>query len=369
MKNKNIYNKTNVIIILVILFVASLFITKDYLDKKYLSQFNRTEIVGSDRFETMTKISKKGWDKSKEAMLISIHSVIDGISAAPLAYQMDIPIFFIDKEEVNLKIKEELKRLGVEKVYLIGSKDLLTNKVEDELNTLNIGYERIYGNDYFETSVKIAQKINEISEVTEIALVNMGAGKPDGVVASPMLAERGIPIIMQNSENTDDVVEFIQKNHNIQKTYIIGSEECFPKSIDKDINTDIVRISGADRYQTNKNIIKQFYSTEDLKEINKVYIIRDGIVNYADLLNGLALSPIAAKEDISILYTSDSLREEEIEFLEQNGINEIIEVGFNIVRPRIITNEMVEFASSIAIVVIWTLGLRKIIKSEVKDNV
>lgn len=367
MKNKNIYNKKNITIILIILFLASLFITKDYLDKKYLSQFERKEIVGSNRFETMTKISEKGWDKSKEAIFVSVHSVIDGISAVPLAYQMDIPIFFVDKEEVNLKIKEELKRLQVEKVYLIGEKDLLTDEVENELNTLNIDYERIYGKDNFETSIKIAEKINEKSEITEVALVNMRWGKPDGVVASPMLAKRGIPIIMQNKQDIDNVITFIN-NYNISKTYIIGSEELFPKSIEEEIDTDIVRISGSDRYETNKTIIKQFYNIEDLKKINKVYIIRDGIVNYVDFLNGLTLSPIAEKEDIPILYTSDSLREEELKFLEENQINEIIEVGFNIVRPKIITNEMVEFASSLSIISIWILGIRKIIKKQAKST-
>ena len=160
---------------------------------------------------------------------------------------------------------------------------------------------------------------------------------------------------------------FIQ-DHNISKTYIIGSEEVFPKSIDKEIDTDIVRISGVDRYETNKKIIKQFYNTKDLKDLNKIYIIRDGIVNYADFLNGLVLSPLAAREDIPILYTSDSLRKEELKFLEQNGINEIIEVGFNVVRPKIITNKMVEFASSIAIIVIWILGIKKTMKSEIKGN-
>ena len=75
--------------------------------------------------------------------------------------QMDIPIFFVDKEEINIKIKQELKKLGVEKVYLIGEKDLLTNKIVNELKELNIKYKRIYGKNNFETSIKIAEKMEE----------------------------------------------------------------------------------------------------------------------------------------------------------------------------------------------------------------
>ena len=58
----------------------------------------------------------------------------------------------------------------------------------------------------------------------------MVTGKPDGVVATPMLARRGIPIIMQNKQSIDDAVEFIQ-NHNIDKVYIIWNEENFTESI------------------------------------------------------------------------------------------------------------------------------------------
>ena len=107
---------------------------------------------------------------------------------------------------------------------------------------------------------------------------------------------------------------------------------------------------------------------KDTENLNKIYVIRDGIVNYADFLNGLTLAPLAAREDIPILYSSDSLGKKEIKFLEDNGINEITEVGFNIQGPRIISHKMIEFASSIAIILIWTLGLRRIMKKQVKGT-
>ena len=81
---------------------------------------------------------------------------------------------------------------------------------------------------------------------------------------------------MQNKQSIDDAVEFIQ-NHNIDKVYIIGNEENFTESIEEDISADVVRIQGSDRYETNKKIINEFCDTEDL---NKIYVIRDGIVNY-----------------------------------------------------------------------------------------
>ncbi|MGG7060449.1 hypothetical protein ACQPUZ_19630, partial [Clostridium tertium] len=78
-------------------------------------------------------------------------------------------------------------------------------------------------------------------------------------------------------------------------------------------------------------------------------------------LNALALSPIAAKENTPILYSADSLQKTEEEFLQESNIKNITEVGFELVRPRIITDKIIRFISSITIVVVWILALKRII--------
>ncbi|CEH35590.1 cell wall-binding repeat-containing protein [Romboutsia lituseburensis] len=349
---------------LIIILAVCGFGIKFYLDENYLSQYNRKQIIGLDRFETMTKISEIGWKKSDEAVLVSIHSVIDGVSASSFAYQKNIPIFFTDSEEINSTVKDEIKRLGVKKVYLIGGDKVITNDIKKELKKMNINSERIGGESGFETSILLAEKVNKLNPISEVVLVNMRSGKPNGVAIAPAAANRNIPVLMVNKSDRKETLKFL-KEHNIKKVYLTGSETAFPDVFEamlKDekygIKADVVRLNGEDRYETNKEIIKEFY---DLDKINHIYILRNGIYNYGDLLNALALSPIAAKENTPILYSADSLQKTEEEFLQESNVKNITEVGFELVRPRIITDKIIRFISSITIVVVWILALKRII--------
>lgn len=349
---------------LIIIFAVSLFGIKIYLDQTYLSQYNRGKVIGEDRFDTMKKISERGWEKSDEAIIVSIHSVVDGTSVAPFAYQKNIPVFFSDLEGLNDTIKDELTRLGVKNVYLIGGKKVVTNDVEKEIKKMGITTERIGGRDGFETSLELAKRLNELNPISEVVFVNMKTGKPNGVSIAPAAARKNMPILLQNKSDRKEILKFLKEN-NIKKIYLTGNEDVFSAAFVKmlkddkhGIKAEVVRLNGDDRYETNKDIINEFYKTNKL---NNIYVLRSGVYNYADFLNALALSPIAARENTPILYSGDSLQKTEQEFLEKNNIRDITEVGFELIRPRIISEKVVSSISAIAIVVLWILALRRII--------
>lgn len=351
-------------LLLIIVLAVSLFGIKFYLDKNYLSQYNKEQIIGLDRFETMAKISERGWESSDEAILVNIHSVIDGVSVSSFAYKKDIPIFFTDEKELSGTIKDEFKRLGVKKVYLIGGEKVISNDIKRELKNSDITTERIGGKGGFETSILLAEKLNNISPISEVVLVNMKSGKPNGVSIAPASASRNMPVIMANKSDRKETLQFLKK-HNIKKIYLAGNEVAFSKVFegmlkdeDHGIKAKVIRINGEDRFETNKEIIDEFY---DLSKLDNVYVLRSGIYNYADFLNALALTPIAAKENTPILYSGDSLGENELEFLEKNNIKNITEVGFELVRPKIITEKMVSFISAMTIIVVWILALKRIV--------
>lgn len=350
--------KTKIYLCLIITLIFGLFGVKSYLDKTYLDEFSRTGIIGNDRFETMVKISQEGWTKSDEAILVNITSVIDGISVTTFAHQKDIPIFFTESNELNSIIKDEFKRLGVKKIYISGGEKAISKDIEKELENMNVKYERVAGGNGFETSLQFAEKVNELAPISEVALVNMKYGKPNGVALSAATAKKNIPIIMVNISDRVQIIEFFEK-HKIEKVYFLGSEDLFSKTFEEMLNVEeVIRINGEDRYDTNIQIIEEFY---DLNEIESVYINRCGTSNYADFLNALSLSPIAAKKDKPILLSPDSLQEKQLNFLEKNEIYDITEVGFELTRSEIITEDIFRFISSILIIIVWILALKRIL--------
>lgn len=343
------------ILLLGSIFLVLGFVIGKILDKTYLKSYNRDKIIGLNRYDSMIKINKERWNKSKEAVLINIYSTSDAISTAPFAYAKDIPMFFTESFELDEKIKKEFKRLGVEKVYLIGGTNSINKKVEKNINKIGIDTERIFGKNSYETSLSLANKLSEIVDIKQLAIVNSNEGKADGVAMASPASKNNMPIITMNKSGRSQLMNFIEE-HNIEKVYFIGNEEQFSqKFLDKIDNS--IRINGKNRYDTNIKIIKEFYNLDD---INKVYMTKGGKERNIDFINTLCLSTVAAKQDIPILFNSQSLGKQQKVFLKEINVNNITEVGFELVRPKFINPTTKKVGISLLIVYLWIVGIKRI---------
>lgn len=343
------------VLLLSSIFIILGFVTGKILDKNYLKNYNRNKIVGSDRYDSMVKINKERWNKSKDAVLINVYSTSDAISAAPFAYAKDIPMFFTESFELDENIKKEFKRLGVEKLYLIGGKNSISKKLEKSINKMGIDTERIFGKNSYETSLALANKLAEIVDVNQLTVVSLNEGKADGVAMASPASKNNMPIITMNKSGRSKLMEFIEDN-NIEKVYFIGNEDRFSqKFLDKIENS--IRINGENRYDTNIKIIKEFYNLDD---IDKVYMTKGGKERNIDFINTLCLSTVAGKQDIPILFNTQSLGKEQKAFLKEINVNNITEVGFELIRPKFINPTTKKIGISLLIVGLWIVSIRRI---------
>lgn len=348
--------KVKISLLLISTFIVFCFGLKFYLDKTYLNQFERESIVGEDRYETMVKISETRWKESREAVLINSSSMLDAISASPFAYKNDIPMFFIEQNNLNTTIKDELKRLKVEKVYLIGGELSIDKKVEDDINKLNIESERIAGETGFETTLLLASKVMDGIDNKKLALVNADTGIPNGVSFVPVAQKYNIPIILIKDNNEKEFLQFAKEN-NVEEVYILGNTEQISKKIEKSFKESI-RINGKDRFDTNKKIIEEFY---DYKNLKQVYITKGGIHTQADFLNTLSISPIAANDNIPVVLSEDTMNKELLTFLEDCNVEKILEIGFEFERPKIINENSIRYIVNIVIIILAIFALKRVI--------
>lgn len=348
--------KVKIIVLSVLAFLIVGLGLRYVLDKTYLSDYIRHGLRGSDRYESMVIINQERWKKSKEAVLSNIYSTTDNISVAPFAYQKNIPMYFSESFELNDTIKKEFKRLGLEKLYIIGGEGNINKSVEESINKMGIKTERIYGKHSFETSIKLATRLTELTDVKEIAVANDGEGVPNGVAMASPASKNNIPIIMMNKKDTNALLKFINEN-NIEKVYVIGNEEQFSKDFMKKMPNS-KRIIGKNRYETDIMIIKEFY---DLEKVKNVYMTKGGKDNNIDFINTLCLSTIAAKEDKPIVFNDASMPKEVKKFLKDNNIKEFTEVGFKLVRPRLINPTTTRVFTCLLIIVIWIVGIKRVI--------
>jgi putative cell wall-binding protein len=270
---------------LVFLFIITIFFNfhinrvgaKELIKKK--SVLKRLE--GLNRYETSIAICKFGFqDTSDNLILATGEDFPDSLCAAPLASKLKAPILLTQKDFISDEVKNQITRLKVKNVYLIGGVGVLSKKVESEVKNMNVNIIRIDGKDRYETSLKI---INLIGDTDKVFVVT-GNDFPDALSVASIAAKMGIPIILTDKNSmTDGVNQYISRNH-IQNSYIIGGQGIISDNI-KNRFPNSLRIFGHSRYETNVEVL--IYFSQELN-LDMVYMATGE--DFPDALSGAAIS-------------------------------------------------------------------------------
>lgn len=280
------------------------------------------KLIGTTRYETAIEISKKGWDSSDSVVLVNSNAISDALSATPFAKQKDAPILLTEKESLNKQTKEELKRLNIKKAYLIGGEAAISKKIVNELKEMNIVVERISGDDRYETSLKIA---NQLSNISQIFVANGVNGLADAVSIAPVAASNNIPILLSSpSEGMDGYKEFIEKNK-ISKSYVIGGNKSISDNVANKLPNN-ERVYGKNRNETNAAIIDKFYTNNNLTNI---YVAKDGMNKESELVDALAVGVLASKNNSPILLAGEDIDNKQEEVLYKKSSKIVTQVGGN----------------------------------------
>lgn len=290
--------------------------------------FQISELVGNDRFDTAVKVSQTGWSTSQNAVLVNASSLTDALSVTPFAAQEDAPVLLSDVNNLNPTTKSEIIRLGVKNVYVIGGTSAISENIVNELKSMGITVERISGEDRYKTSLAIANRFNNVSE---IAVVNGEKGFADAVSIAPVCARDNMAIVYASPQNGLSTFNDFMKTHNIKTSYIIGGTNVLSNELVSTLNNP-VRIAGADRNSTNLDIIKKFYSNGNNNkiELKNIFVAKNGYGNQNDLIDALSVGVIASKQNSPIMLVSPKgLDSNQRAILSDISIKQIIKVGGN----------------------------------------
>ncbi|WP_191565972.1 cell wall-binding repeat-containing protein [Metabacillus idriensis] len=238
-------------------------------------------ISGADRYETSVNVSKEGWETSDVAVISTGRNYPDALSATPLAYKNEAPLLLTDTNSLPKSVKEELKRLKVKKVILIGGTAVIGANVEKEIKELGINsIQRIGGADRYETSVNIANEVSTYGEV----VVATGQSFADALSIAPIAAQLEMPILLTKKDEVPAPVANYIQTEEVYAAYVIGGNQVISEKAANKL-PDVVRLSGETRYETNSQVIDYFSE----------YIMMDTPLiatgkNYPDALAGSALA-------------------------------------------------------------------------------
>ncbi|WNB92675.1 N,N-dimethylformamidase beta subunit family domain-containing protein [Bacillus sp. NEB1478] len=277
-------------------------------------EIQKNRISGADRFEVAVNVSKKGWPKSSETVVLSNYTAYaDALSAAPLAYKINAPILLTQPNKLTLSTKKEITRLHPNKIVIIGGTGSISNSVENEVKALGIEVERIAGKDRFEVSYKISKKL----ATTGKAIIAYGLNFPDALAIAPYAAQEEAPILLTLTDKVPDYTKKALREKNVKRTYIIGGEGSVGKTVENSVPSP-TRIGGKNRFEVASNIVKKLNLPTDNAFLSTG-------MTFADALTG---SVLAAKQNAPILLTlPDHLPIETKEVIYEKSINNFTILG------------------------------------------
>jgi putative cell wall-binding protein len=280
-------------------------------------------LKGNGRWETAIEISKKGWTKAKEAVIVNDNSLADALTATPFAEAKDAPILLTQNNKLDDRTKAELKRLGVTKVYLIGGESSLNKSVESALNSEKISTDRIWGNTRYETSLELAKKLDDIKKVSEISVANGEKGIVDAISIAPIAADKDMPIILASPSKGTEVADKFIAEKSIKSSYVIGGTNSVSKEVASKL-PNATRVEGKDRNETNAKVIETFYTEKELKN---AYVAKNGMTKENELIDGLAVGVLAAKNDSPVILVGKNLSQGQKDVTNTKTFKTITQVG------------------------------------------
>lgn len=310
----------------------------DYNNPESISEYMQKasvpvkKLVGDERQHTAVEISKEGWKNGAEKVIIvSGYAIADGITATPLATTYDSPILLTMKDYVPKETLDEITRLNPKEIIVIGGDFVVSNKVVNDLeSSTKLPVRRIAGADRHETSLKIAQEIDNNHDVSKAYIVNGYKGEAEAMSIAPKAGMDKQPIILTEETTLPTSSYNWLKNENLKDAYFIGGETA--------ITTDVIhqiagittpeagqsvyknRVNGKDSHEINAKVIERFYTQANL---DSMMVTKSNV-----LVDALTAGPLAAKLNAPIMlnptnyisaYHEDNLKNKTANLVYQVG--------------------------------------------------
>ena len=290
-----------------------------------------SKLAGTDRYKTAIEVSKAGWSKAQNAILVNGTALPDALCVGPLADEYNAPILLTQKDKLNDDTLSELKRLGVKEVKIIGGNSVISQAQENDLKKKGFNIDRIDGSTRYETSIKIAYKLKPMYQAKNqrktVFLANGVKGLADATsVGGPAGVKDGYILYTDGKNLDDNIKKFIETS--ADDVYLIGGTSVISVGIEKELqkttNKSINRISGTDRKDTNARVIDMFFAN---KNIENIYVAKDGMEKENELVDALAVGALASKKNAPILISSGNLGSTQRSLVIDKEINNVIQVG------------------------------------------
>ena len=209
-------------------------------------------------------------------------------------------------------------------------KDLsdVLSALKDKKNVVAGQFTRLMGSNRYATAIAVSQEQFNPGDASTVVIVG-GYSQTDGLAAAPLAAAKNAPLLLADAKNglsnetlaeIDRAAVTKKKDLKNKTVYIVGGEKSVPKSVEKQLEDKfgavVVRVSGANRYDTSLSVAKRLNYDNNLKAAtNGSSVDRVFVVGGEGAADAMSVSSVAAQVDITNGFVSPIL------VVNKNGIS------------------------------------------------
>ena len=255
---------------------------------------NVFRIYGETRIETSMAIAdtlkaELGVSKFDTIIVASSQNFPDALSGSYLAAQKNAPILLTNQKseaDVITYITTNLSSTG--KVYILGGENAVDANFETWLTQIGIDCVRLAGETRFDTNLAILEEAGNVDEIVICTAY--------GFADSLSVSASGKPILLVGEQLTEAQKEFLKENAS-GYFVIVGGTNAVNETIEEELDayaaTSIVRLAGANRYETSTMVAERFFPEPS-------QVVLAYAQNYPD---GLCGGPLAYRMGAPLILT------------------------------------------------------------------
>lgn len=220
-------------------------------------------LPGNDRFDTSARISRAAFPEdgsSYYAVVAYGWNFPDALVASSVAGAYGCPVLLTDGKSLSAACRDELVRLGVRHVFVMGSSASISDMVLGEIAAaLGIDpewdIERVAGSDRQGTSVDAMNLVMSACPETDTVVVTNGTNYPDALSMGPWCYANHVPMLLTGWDHrlTDAQIDALLEQWGIYYVIILGDGKSVDTSVDRQLRSlgyYVERLGGTDRFDT-----------------------------------------------------------------------------------------------------------------------
>lgn len=306
-----------------------------------------TKLSGVNRYATAIEVSKDQFEKGQadSVVIVGGEAKFDGLSAAPLAASQNAPLLLanpktgLSKDTLD-EIGRVAKNLSKKTVYIVGGENSVPASVEKQLkDKFGVTVVRVAGLDRTATSLEVAKRLKYNGHNANDVFFVGANGAADAMSVSAVAARKDAagkvsPIIVMKKDGFDRTTrEFLNGTN---KAYIVGGTDSVSSLGYKAVKniasvTTLERLSGADRYATNVEVVNKFYKHKDNPAgiDAKGVVFASGVNQY--LVDAQTSGAYAAGKDAPIVLAGSKMTSDQSDLFKKDaaldGKKGVVQVG------------------------------------------